>query len=261
MSSSPNDMTDIDVSAYPSLPRGRGLFITGTDTGVGKTVVAGGIAWVLRQAHEGVEVFKPVASGCRLNPRGGLISSDTEFLAACADSKRPLSDITPLTFREALAPNVAAARADKPVDLQGVFDGWARLTESNLPIIVEGVGGLLCPLSDDVWVIHLAKLLGLPLVIVARPDLGTINHTLLTLHAARSAGLTVAGVVINRWPADPEPIDTAVKTNPQQLIERGHVEILARVPNDADTDVDNATLGLETQLALKQVDWLERMAT
>ena len=259
MSSSPSEMTVFDVSAYPSLPRGRGLFVTGTDTDVGKTVIAGGIARVLHQAGQEAEVFKPVASGCRLNPRGGLISSDTEFLAACADSKRPLSDITPVTFREALAPNVAAARADQAVDLQAVFDAWARLTESGLPIIVEGVGGLLCPLSDDFWVIHLAKLLALPLIIVTRPDLGTINHTLLTLHAARSAGLTVAGVVINRWPADPDPIDAATLTNPQQLAERGEVEILARVANDADTSVDKATLGRETQLAMKKVNWLELM--
>ena len=259
MSSSPNEMTTFDVSAYPQLPRGRGLFVTGTDTDIGKTVVAGGIARALRQGGEGVEVYKPVASGCRLNPRGGLISSDAEFLAACGDSTRPLSDITPVRFREALAPNVAAARADKTVDLQAIFDGWSRLTESGLPIIVEGVGGLLCPLSDDFWVIHLAKMLQLPLVVVVRPDLGTINHTLLTLHAARSAGLTVAGVVINRWPADPDPIDTAIKTNPQQLADRGDVPILARVPNDADTDVDKATLGPETQLSLKQVNWLELM--
>jgi len=259
MSSSPSEMTAFDVSAYPRLPRGRGLFVTGTDTDIGKTVVAGGIARALRQGGEGVEVFKPVASGCRLNPRGGLISSDAEFLAACADSSRPLSDITPVTFREALAPNVAAARAERAVDLQAIFDGWARLTESGLPIIVEGVGGLLCPLSDEFWVIHLAKMLQLPLIVVARPGLGTINHTLLTLHAARSAGLTVAGVVINRWPADPDPIDTAIKTNPQQLAERGDVPILVRVPNDADTDVDKATLGRETQLSMKKVNWLELM--
>ncbi|HDZ21149.1 hypothetical protein LCGC14_0094060 [marine sediment metagenome] len=257
---SSNNGFDFDVSDYPDLPAARGLFVTGTDTGVGKTVVAGGIARCLRLAGQPVDVFKPVASGCRRDPRGGLVSGDTEFLAACADSGRTLAQITPVCFHAPLAPNVAAQREDRAVDLGAIFEAWRYLAEAGRPVIVEGVGGLLCPLSDEFWVIHLARLLGLPLVVVVRPGLGTINHTLLTLHAARAAGLRVAGVVVNRWPTDPEPMDAAVATNPDQIAQRGRVNVLTRVPNDTSTSVKKMRIGPEAQLAIEQVDWLALMA-
>ena len=248
---------DFDISAYPQLAEARGLFVTATDTEVGKTVIAGAIARSLRLAGKPVEVFKPVASGCRRNPRGGLISSDTEFLAACADAQRSLDQITPVRLHQPLAPNVAAEREGKPIDLQAIFDGWNRLAESGRPIIVEGVGGLMCPITDAFWVIHLATMCRLPLLIVSRSNLGTINHTLLTLHAARSVGLTVAGVVVNRYPADPDPADAAAATNPAQIAQRGGVEVLLCVPNDAETDVAKGRLGMQTQTAVNSVDWRE----
>lgn len=251
---------DFDISAYPQLAEAKGLFVTGTDTEVGKTVIAGGIARSLRLGGESVEVFKPVASGCRRNPRGGLISSDTEFLAACADSQRSLEQITPVRLHQPLAPNVAAEREGRPIDLQVIFDGWNRLAESGRPIIVEGVGGLMCPITDAFWVIHLARMCRLPLVIVSRPDLGTINHTLLTLHAARSVGLTVAGVVVNRYPADTDPADVAAATNPAQIAQRGKVEVLVCVPNDADTNVAKGRLGMQAQAAINSVEWREIIA-
>jgi dethiobiotin synthetase len=232
-----------DVSRWGELPRLRGLFVTGTDTGVGKTLIAGAIARSLRRAGQAVEVFKPAATGCR-SARGQLVSQDAEFLASCADSMRMLSEIAPVRYRTAVAPNVAAELEHRPVDLSLIFDAYKRIdagrengdretgTDSvsdvqktvSVPVsrkngdrhhsqktengasplvVVEGIGGLLCPIADDFWVIHLARMMALPLVIVARAGLGTINHTLLTLHAARSAGLRVAGVVLNRYLIDP----------------------------------------------------------
>jgi dethiobiotin synthetase len=246
---------DLDTSRWGELSKARGLFITGTDTEVGKTVVAGAIARQLRMDGQDVEVFKPAASGCWRDGSGQLVSGDAAFLAACADSQRPLAEITPVRFQEPLAPNVAAARAEQAVDLQAIFDGWRRIAETGRTVIVEGVGGLLCPISDDFWVIHLARMLAMPVVIVARPDLGTINHTLLTVHTARSAGLNVAGVVINRMPVDPDPRDIPSETNPEQIALRGDVEVLTRIPNDKLTDLDKARLGPETQLAISRVDW------
>jgi len=193
---------DFDVSAWPKLPRLRGLMVVGTDTEVGKTLIAGAIAHCLKRSGRRVEVFKPAASGCR-REREGLISTDAEFLAACAESRRTLAEISPVRYAAALAPNVAAEREHRPVDLAAIFESYARLEGACDCVIVEGVGGLLCPINDEFWVIHLAKMLCLPLVIVARAGLGTINHTLLTLYAARSAGLEVAGVVINRYRIDP----------------------------------------------------------
>jgi dethiobiotin synthetase len=240
--------------------------VTGTDTEVGKTVIAGAIARTLRQAGRNVEVFKPVATGCR-HAREGLISADAEFLAACAESRLTLAEINPVRYAKALAPNVAAEREHRPIDIEAIFAAYRRLAGLAECVVVEGVGGLLCPISDDFWVIHLARMMRLPLVIVARPSLGTINHTLLTIHAARSAGLPIAGVVINRYPIDsPAPrttpggrveadADLAVMTNPTQIAQRGGVPILALVPDEPANSVRKATLGPDTRFSVAQVDW------
>jgi dethiobiotin synthetase len=278
---------DFDVSAWPPLPQLRGLFVTGTDTEVGKTIVAGAVARCLHRRGRSVEVFKPVATGCRRG-REGLISADAEFLAACADSRRTLAEITPVRYAAALAPNVAAEREHRPVDLEGIFEQYRQLEGAAEVVIVEGIGGLLCPITDDFWVVHLARMMRLPVVVVARAGLGTINHTMLTLHAARSAGLEVAGVVINRYRLEPavaqqladpsqpytrpstgsgrpEPVegrgdaDLAIYTNPRQIAQRGGVEVLAIVPEEPANSVERATIGENTQFAIDQVDW-ERIA-
>jgi len=260
---------DFDVSSYAGLPRLRGLLVTGTDTEVGKTLIAGAIARELKRHGRDVEVFKPVATGCRRSG-GELFSADAGFLAACSESRRLLSEITPVRYALAVAPNVAAQRQRKPVDLEAIFREYRRLEGACDAVVVEGVGGLLCPISDDFWVIHLAKMLALPVVIVARAGLGTINHTLLTLYAARSAGLNVAGVVINGYRIDPAATqalqsneypythgdaDLATYTNPAQIAERGKVEILAIVPQEKENSVEKATIGPDTQFAISQVDW------
>ncbi|MCY2925663.1 MAG: ATP-dependent dethiobiotin synthetase BioD [Planctomycetota bacterium] len=120
-------------------------------------------------------------------------------------------------------------------------------------LVVEGVGGLLCPITDDFWVLHLARLLRLPLVIVARAALGTINHTLLTLHAARSAGLAVAGIILNRHgcPAS----DPSLASNAAQISALGRVPILAIVDTDPASDVSTGQLGSATLNCLAGVDW------
>ncbi len=268
-------LTDFDISGYPELPKVAGLFITATDTGVGKTLVSGAIAKSLRSRGINVEVFKPVASGCQRSG-GELISPDAAFLAACCESNRTLDEINPVRFALPLAPNVAAQREGKQVDLDAIFAQYNRLAEEADIVIVEGVGGLLCPLSDDFWVIHLARMMNLPLVVVARAGLGTINHTLLTLHAARCAGLAVAGVVINGYPVEgeqqlgrllgadvnalPQSIDDiSIMTNPTQIASRGNVEILAIVPQEASNSIEYATLGPDTQFAIDQVPW-EKLA-
>lgn len=245
---------DFDVSAYPPLPAARGLFVTGTDTEVGKTLVAGAIARYLRRSGVAVDVFKPVASACKRSA-GNLVSEDAEFLAACADSDMLLDEITPVRYALPLAPNVAADRENRPVDLDAIFRGYGRIVAGGRPVIVEGVGGLLCPITDDFWMIHLAAMMKLPVVIVARSSLGTINHTLLTLHAARSAGLTVAGVVMNRCEPGSTGEDPSVMTNPTQISERGQVKVLALVPDEKANSVKKATIGPDTTYAVGQVAW------
>lgn len=246
---------DLDVSAYPSLPAARGLFVTGTDTEVGKTLIAGAIARNLCGTGRRVGVFKPAASGCRLGADGEWVSQDAEFLAACAGRPHPADLVAPQRFAEPLAPNVAASRAGQTVDLQVIFRAYRQIAADSECVIVEGVGGLLCPISDGFWVIHLAMLCRLPVVIVTRPNLGTINHTLLTLHAAGSAGLTVAGVVVNRSPRATD--DPAVLTNPDQIAGRGGVRVLAVVPDDPGSSVAQLKVGAVAQDAVDRVPWSE----
>ena len=235
------------------MPQLAGLTVVGTDTAVGKTLVAGAIARCLRRLGRKVAVFKPAATGCRRD-RGQLISADAEFLAACADSSQNLCEIAPVRYAAALAPNAAAGIEGAPVDLEAIFDAYRRLADQAQVVVVEGIGGLLCPITDDFWVIHFARMINLPVVIVARGGLGTINHTLLTLHAARAAGLNVAGVVVNRYPVGPNP-DHAAATNPAQIAQRGNVNILALAPDEPANSVEKATIGPDTAFAIGQVDW------
>ncbi|HOD82123.1 MAG: ATP-dependent dethiobiotin synthetase BioD 1 [Planctomycetes bacterium ADurb.Bin126] len=269
MSSSrkPDPLT-FDVSAWPALPRLKGLMVVGTDTGVGKTLIAGTIARCLVGRGRRVAVFKPAATGCRCES-GDLVSEDAAFLAAAARSSQALAQIAPLRYERATAPNVAAAWAGQPVDLEAMFAAYRRLEGQCDVVIVEGVGGILCPISDDFWVIHLARLLELPVVVVARAGLGTINHTLLTLHAARQAGLHLAGVVVNRYLLDPpaaglqgaagagpsDDAELAMFTNPEQIALRGGLGVLAIVPEDAESSVEKSCIGSETQFAIARVDW------
>ena len=228
----------------------RGLFITGTDTGVGKTIVAGALAAMLRADGVNVGVMKPVASGC-VRRREGLVSEDAEFLAQAADVLDPLDEVCPIRLAEPLAPTVAAARARTPLDLKPMWAAWDRLRAAHDVMLVEGIGGLLCPVTPKEFVADLAKRFALSLVIVARPNLGTINHTALTVEAARSRGLTVAGIIINRYDRDTE--DVAQLTAPDEIQRVTGVPVLGLVPNDPATDLAKGVLGEDVQAAVRQM--------
>jgi dethiobiotin synthetase len=247
------------VDRWGSLPRARGVFVTATDTEVGKTAVAGAVAAALARAGRKVGVFKPVASGCRkVGLPARLVSDDGQFLAACSRTAQPDDLIVPIRLAPALAPNVAARRSGRAIDLEAVFAAYRQSVADSETMVVEGVGGLLCPITDEFWVIHLARLCRLPLVIVARPDLGTINHTLLTIHAARAAGLDVAGVIVNRVPADNPLVDdaaVAVETNPAQIAALSGAPVLALAPDDPQTSVEHGRLGEDLRYAIDTVDW------
>ncbi len=213
----------------------EGVFVTGTDTGVGKTVVAGALAILHRRQGWRVGVFKPVATGGRIKVAVGNISPDTEFLAWAADTHHHLSTITPATYVQPLAPLVAGRMSGTPVDLDEVVRRYNLIAADSDLMIVEGIGGLLVPIAETVSVLDLAEAMALPLLVVARPGLGTINHTLLTVQAAWTRGLTVAGIVVNRYvPSSP---DLAYETNPGVLAEQTGLPIVM-VPEDADTAVE-----------------------
>lgn len=234
------------------LPQKAGLFITGTDTGVGKTLVAGGIANILAQAGSKVGVFKPVATGCS-RQREGLVSSDAEFLAHCSNCDFPLSVVNPVTFVQPAAPIACEEFEHRAVDFEQIATSYKYICQNSDVVIVEGIGGATVPISAGVDVLDMARWFGLSVVIVARPNLGTINHTLMTIDCVRAAGLTVAGVVISGY--KPYDADLAESTAPQIIADCRGVEILSILPFDEDCDVENARIGEIARETLSDYDW------
>ena len=169
----------------------RGFFVTGTDTGVGKTVVSLALICGLRRHGLDVGAMKPVETG--VGPEGPL---DALALRAAAGDADDLADVCPLRFALPAAPTVAAAAEGREVEVWAIHRAYERLAARHDCIVAEGAGGLLVPLADKLCMADLARDLDLPLIVVARAALGTINHTFLTLEAAVSRGLDVAGVVI-----------------------------------------------------------------
>ncbi len=218
----------------------KGWFVTGTDTGVGKTVVAGILARLLREQGRRVGVFKPVATGCRRDPRLGLVCGDAEFLAHCAEAGENLETINPVRYAQEAAPLVAAEKSRRPIDWGRIDECWNRITAAADHVIVEGAGGLLVPLDDRRTMADLVGRFGLPLVVVARASLGTLNHTLLTLEAARGRNLPVAAVVVNHY--RPSAATLAEETAPEVIRRLGRVPMPPVVPFDPGIDLEKGTL-------------------
>jgi dethiobiotin synthetase len=198
----------------------RTLFITGTDTGIGKTIVTALLLARLRQTGINAVAMKPISSGSR---------SDARLLRALAISKVSLDQINLIHFRHPLAPLVASRLERKPWRLAQIRSSLAVLNSAFRPVLVEGIGGLLVPLRTNCSVRDLVKNLRLPLLIVARPGLGTLNHTALTVEAARAAGIKVLGVILNGASGDPRGL--AERTNSAAIEEVCGVKVLAEFPH------------------------------
>ena len=193
------------------------LFVTGTGTEVGKSVVAAVLAHAAAEDGRRVAVFKPAVSGL---DEGG--ESDHALLRRASGSAQTDEEIAPYRFGPPLSPHLAAELAGVEVDPARLVAGArAAAAEAEL-LICEGVGGLLVPLTPSYLVRDFARELGMPVVVVAPPALGTINHTLLTLEAARAAGLEVAAVVLSRWPAEPGELE---RSNRATIAELGDVAV------------------------------------
>jgi dethiobiotin synthetase len=200
----------------------RGLFVTGTDTGVGKTALSGALIAAIAASGERVRAYKPVLTGLEQGPQaidGMRWPPDHELLATAAAMSA--EDVAPLRFGPAASPHLAARLAGARIDPAKLL-ARARATPADTTLVVEGVGGLLVPLDDEYAVCDLAADLELPLLIAARPGLGTINHTLLTLKAAREAQLDVRAVVLTPWPKQPDEI---ARSNRETIERLGEVEV------------------------------------
>jgi dethiobiotin synthetase len=206
----------------------RGLFVTGTDTGAGKTVVAGAICAALTAAGRTVAAYKPVVTGLDEDdrppePAAASWPPDHELLAAAASAGQHADEVSPWRFGPAASPVLAAGLAGVPLALERMVTAAHESAARGELLVCEGVGGLMVPLAGDHLVRDLAVRLGLPLVVAARPGLGTVNHTLLTLAAARAAGLVVAGVVLTPWPATPGSVE---RSNRETIARLGRTSVV-----------------------------------
>jgi dethiobiotin synthetase len=189
----------------------RGLFVTGTDTGVGKSVVAASLCAALAARGERVAAFKPVVTG--LDDAPGEFGRDHELLASAANAGQTPDEVAPYRFGPPLSPHLAAELAGERIEP-------ARLVEAARAhdlLVCEGVGGLLVPITTGYLVRDLAIDLELPVLVAARTGLGTINHTLLTVEAARTAGLQVVGIVMTPWPDKPAEIERSNRETVERL--------------------------------------------
>ncbi len=211
----------------------RGVFVTATDTGVGKTIVSAALIAAMRAEGRAVRAFKPAVTG--LEDDGEIAArgpwpADHELLATLADMDP--AEVSPLRFGVAASPHLAATLAGERIEPARVLDAARRAAgreHADAALVVEGVGGLLVPLAESYTICDLASALALAVVIVARPGLGTINHTLLTLHAARAAGLDVRAVVLTPWPHDPSELE---RSNRETIARLGGIDVHALAPVD-----------------------------
>ncbi len=230
----------------------RGLFVTGTDTGAGKTVLSAALLAAIAADGERVRAHKPVVTGlddqAEIAARGEW-PPDHELLAAAADMSP--EEVSPLRYGPAVSPHLAAELAGQRIDPQRLLSAAANAAGGEVSI-VEGVGGLLTPLTDGFTVRDLAATLELPVLIAARTGLGTINHSLLTLQAARAAGLDVRAVVLTPWPAAPTRVE---RSNRETIGRLGDIEVegLALVRSPARGELASAGAALPWRRWLGQI--------
>lgn len=208
-----------------------GLFVTGTDTDVGKTFVTCWIARQMRAAGLKIGAYKPACSGCQTASTGEKVWLDVQYLRSATGDVFEESLICPQRFAAPLAPPAAAALEGRQVDeqlLASGLDAWKGRVDY---LLIEGVGGLLCPLGETLTVLDLVATSGYPLLIVSRMSLGTINHTLLTIEVARARGIPIAGVLMNQSTAA-EDISPDNR-NPELIARYGRVPVLGVLPQDA----------------------------
>jgi dethiobiotin synthetase len=203
----------------------RGCLVTGTDTGVGKTVLAAAITAALRSRGIDVVALKPVITGLD-EPASAEWPHDHELLARAAGTTA--DRVTLERYGPPVSPHLAAELAGRPINRARLVAGIRSTAAEHELVVVEGVGGLLVPLADGFDVRDLARTLRLPVLVTARPGVGTINHTLLTLAAAKAAGLEVQAVVVTPWPPWPSDIE---RSNRATIAGRGGVpvEILPQI--------------------------------
>ncbi len=206
------------------------IFITGTDTGVGKTVATAALGLALKARGVDVGVMKPIETGAPL-VGGRRVGEDAATLHRLLAPEDPIEDVNPVALALPAAPSAAARQEGVKIDLDRIREAYARLRERHDVVLVEGAGGLLVPIVTKTTMADLAASLGTPLIVVARKRLGTVNHTLLALREAARRGLHVLGVVLNAWDPTGAPLSEADERNLEELRARLDVPVLGELPD------------------------------
>lgn len=214
----------------------RGLFVTGTDTGVGKTLVAGALVRGLARTGARVVGMKPVAAGGLVDADGGPVNEDVLALRAAGNVDAPLAEVNPYLFEAPIAPHIGAARAGSAITVERIRASHAALAARADAVVVEGAGGFLVPLSDTLDFGDVAVALGLPIVLVVGMRLGCLNHALLTQEAIRARGLRLAGWVANRIDPDMAAFDENLAALTARL-QSPRLAVIPYLENPADTPV------------------------
>ena len=212
----------------------KGVFVTGSDTGVGKTVIAGAIAAAIKAHGLDVGVMKPVASGAK-EIDGSLVSEDVVYLKKIIDSTDDDDLVSPIRLKPPIAPTIAAVKSGVPIDIDKVWKAYEVLSNRHDFVVVEGIGGLMVPVDDTLFVADLVRKMDLPLVIVGSDYLGTINHTLLTVEYAKSRNIRIKGIIINMLKGD----DGFVR----EIEKYSSVPILGTIPFKENVSVENCVYG------------------
>lgn len=229
-----------------------GIFITGTDTGVGKTVVAGGLAATLKKRGLNVGVMKPVQSGGKKDKNGRLYSEDAKFIMKTADIKEDIDLVNPICLEPPLAPSVAAKLSGVIIDINKIKATFKKLQEKYEFLIVEGAGGIIVPIYEEYLLKDLILDLKLPTLIIARPTLGTINHTVLTVQYLEEKGIKVAGIILNNL--DSKKAGMAEKTNPQVIESLTKRPILGIIPHSPSLNLEQFEPGNMVELVENTVN-------
>jgi len=205
----------------------RGLFITGTSTGVGKTAVAAGLAWALRKRKVDVGVMKPFATANRVFSKK-YRSSDTAILAKAAGVDDSDGELNPFFYRLAASPLVASqVKHEPPASIEKALQALENLAKKHDFMIVEGIGGIMVPLTEDESVADFVRRSGLPTIIVSTPMLGTLNHTLLTVTACKSFGISIRGIIVNKMLKKPSIAEQKV---PEVIEKLTGIKVLCTLP-------------------------------
>ena len=205
----------------------KGFFITGTDTGVGKTVITVALIKAIGILGQKACGMKPIETGC-IKEGDVLIPSDGMFIKTIARMEESIRLVTPFCFESPLAPMAASEIEGVSVDCDKILQVYKDLSKLYNIIVVEGIGGLLVPIKRDYFVLNLARDLGLPLIVVSRPGLGTINHTMLSINYAIKEGLDVAGIIMNYNHPPKETL--AEDTNPDVIKQISPVPLIGVIP-------------------------------